>query len=129
VVNREQFKVGDGIKHDEKKPRWHLIPLDVLEGIARVATFGADKYEDNNWKYVHPGPERYFDALMRHITAWQAGERDDPETGFSHLAHAGWNVMALAWFEKHGRGLAQDSGPATAGDLAGEIERRLFENH
>jgi len=25
---------------------------------------------------------------MRHIVAWWLGERDDPESGFHHLAHA-----------------------------------------
>jgi len=103
-----RFKQGDGIKYDTKKPRWSLVPLNVIEDIVRVATFGAEKYEDNNWKYVEPGPDRYFSALMRHLAAWQAGEANDPETGLSHLAHAGWNVMALAWFAKQGKGLTED---------------------
>lgn len=109
------MKQGDGTKYDEKKPKWHLIPLKVLEDIARVATFGADKYDEDNWKYVQPGPNRYYDALMRHLTDWQDGEHDDPETGFSHLAHAGWNIMALAWFEKQGHTLEIDPGPFQKG--------------
>ena len=38
-------------KNDKKdhKIRWELIPLDIMNEIAKVYTVGAEKYEDNSW--------------------------------------------------------------------------------
>jgi hypothetical protein len=77
-----------GVKYDQDKPRWSLLPMDLIEATVKVLTDGAKKYADNNWKYVRPFRERYYDALMRHIMAWNQGEEFDPESGLPHLAHA-----------------------------------------
>ena len=90
----------NGIKWDRDKPKWHLLPLELVEPIVQVMTFGAEKYEPDNWKRVPEAKNRYFSALMRHITAWQKGEKTDSETGISHLAHAGFNILYLMWFDK-----------------------------
>lgn len=88
-----------GIKHDSEKPDWSLLPLDVLEGAVRVLTFGARKYERDNWRYVPDAGRRYYAALMRHLAAWQAGEKADLETGESHLAHAICCLLFMLWHE------------------------------
>jgi hypothetical protein len=86
-----------GIKNDfaDGKLRWSLLPLDGVEEIVKVLEHGAKKYSVDNWKYVENGVERYWDSLVRHIMAWKKGEIIDPESGFSHLAHAGCNVLFL----------------------------------
>ena len=87
-----------GIKLDNEKCRWELLPWKEVSEIADVFTFGAQKYShDNNWMYVRPFKERYFGALMRHVIAWWTGETTDPETGKSHLAHAGCCLFFLMW--------------------------------
>lgn len=87
-----------GRKDDGGKPRWDLMSPVLLNGIARVLTFGANKYADRNWeKGIKFG--RVFAALMRHLWAWWGGELTDPETGESHLYHAGCCLMFLAHFE------------------------------
>jgi hypothetical protein len=88
-----------GLKHDDGKPRWSLMPLIAVEEVVHVLTHGSAKYSDNNWKRVKPFKDRYFSACMRHLTAWQAGERKDPETGRSHLAHAICCLIFLLWKE------------------------------
>jgi len=89
-----------GFKHDQNKPRWELLPFTEMKEIVEVLTIGAQKYKDNNWQYVTPS-NRYIGALFRHLTAWIEGEKLDPETGKSHLAHAGCNLLFLMWVDNN----------------------------
>ena len=74
-----------GMKFDSSKPDMRLIPpLAELE-MAKVLTFGAEKYAPDNWKKVEP--ERYISAAMRHINAIRQGELVDSESGCHHAAH------------------------------------------
>lgn len=86
-----------GRKFDQDKPRWELLPWKEVQQIVDVLTFGSKKYQDGNWMYVEPLRERYFGALMRHLTAWWNNEVTDPESGHSHLAHAGCCLLFLMW--------------------------------
>lgn len=76
-----------GIKHDSDKPRLELLDPDFLTEVAKVMTFGAKKYEANNWR---KGLEvsRCLGACLRHVLAVVKGEDKDPESGMSHMAHA-----------------------------------------
>lgn len=89
-----------GRKDDQDKPDWSLLPLSCLTGVVKVLTFGAKKYERDNWSKVPDAKNRYSSALMRHFTAWQSGETRDPETGLSHLYHVGCCLVFLIWFEE-----------------------------
>jgi hypothetical protein len=85
------------------KPRLELLPSAALEQIAEVLTYGAAKYEANNWcRGARWG--RYFAALLRHVFAWWRGEDRDPETGMSHLAHAGCCLLFLMEYQRNGWG-------------------------
>ena len=92
-------KKTEGMKFDAGKPRWTLLPWRQVEQIVEILTFGAIKYADNNWQKVENSKTRYFDALQRHLIAWFEGEKTDPESGKSHLAHAGCNLLFLMWFD------------------------------
>lgn len=103
--NDEEMKkvaAGVGGKYDVGKLQYGLIEPEFLEGIAEVLTSGAVKYSPGNWKKVANGPDRYYDALMRHLLAWKKGELLDPESGKPHLAHVACNVMFLSYFDAHG---------------------------
>lgn len=78
----------EGRKYDHGKPMMSLLPPWAMEEIAKVLTLGAQKYEIDNWKRVEDGKQRYMDAMLRHINAFQRGEINDPEFGTHHLAHA-----------------------------------------
>jgi len=85
------------------KPRLELLPGAALEQIAEVLTYGAAKYEAHNWcRGARWG--RYFAALLRHLFAWWRGEDLDPETGMSHLAHAGCCLLFLMEYQRNGWG-------------------------
>jgi len=78
----------EGQKHDQGKPRYSLIPPKGMEEFVKVLTYGAEKYDDHNWKKVPDLQSRYYDALQRHVAAYRAGELVDGESGLPHLAHA-----------------------------------------
>jgi hypothetical protein len=81
-------------KHDADKNRMELLPPFSLQAIAGIFTFGAKKYDDFN--YMRGAKwSRYYGALQRHLNAWYQGEENDPETGKSHLYHAGCCIMIL----------------------------------
>lgn len=89
-----------GLKFDQDKPRWDLLPLRAIAPIVDVITYGARKYAPGNWKKVPFAKDRYFAALLRHLEAYQRGERLDPESGLPHLAHAGCCLVFLIWIEQ-----------------------------
>lgn len=88
AVAASQTATTGGRKFDGGKLRYGLLPPYALEENVKVLTFGAEKYEPDNWKHVPDGPRRYFDAAQRHMWAYKRGEMYDPETGIHHLAHA-----------------------------------------
>lgn len=88
-----------GIKHDDNKLQWRLLPIEPIEDIIRVLMFGAKKYAPNNWQKIET--VRYYDAAMRHLTAWRQGEHLDPESKLPHLAHAGCCLLFMAWLERN----------------------------
>lgn len=93
----------EGRKDDGGKARYDLLPPELMEGVARVLTFGADKYGERNWEQgMRWG--RPFAALMRHMWAWWRGQGRDPETGMSHLWHAACCLAFLIAYEERREG-------------------------
>lgn len=93
----EKIKDYNEAKFDKGKVRFSLLDPKFLEGVAKIMTFGAEKYSVNSWQGVPDAEERYKDALLRHI---YADEETDPESGESHLLHAACNLMFLYYFER-----------------------------
>ena len=89
-----------GLKYDDGKLQYGLIPPIATKSLAQVLTFGAAKYAPNSWQTVKDGERRYLDALYRHLEAYRSGESTDSESGLSHLAHAITNVAFLLHFEQ-----------------------------
>ena len=89
-----------GLKYDDNKPRWDLLPLDEIADVVDVYTAGAAKYGPNNWKHLEDGYNRFKAALFRHLLAHEKGEINDPETGCKHLAQVVWNAIAMLYYAK-----------------------------
>lgn len=92
-----------GKKFDSTKIKWNLLPWAEVEEVARVMTYGAVKYAPDNWKIVPEAKERYFAAAIRHIIAWQKGQKIDTESKHHHLSHAICCLLFIMWFDKRGR--------------------------
>jgi hypothetical protein len=97
-----------GVKFDNAKPRWYLLPIKQVEDVVRVLTVGAAKYQDNNWKKVDNSRERYYSACLRHLSAWRQGNIFDGETGLPHLAHAICCLLFMMWFDNREKGSMVD---------------------
>lgn len=67
------------------------FPL-ALEKVALVSLGGAEKYSWNGFLEVEDGPNRYANALARHLTEESFGPHD--QSGQLHAAHAAWNALA-----------------------------------
>jgi hypothetical protein len=94
-VKKSQTATSGGRKYDGGKLQYGLLPPLALKATVDVLTFGAEKYEPDNWKWVPDSKRRYFDAAMRHMWAYKEGEIMDPESGKHHLAHALCCLMFL----------------------------------
>lgn len=95
--------MSKGTKHDAGKVPVGLLPWPALKEIAKVLDFGRKKYSAHNWRGGFLW-SRLYDACQRHLWAWNEGEDKDPETGLTHLAHAGCCIMFLLTHELLGLG-------------------------
>jgi hypothetical protein len=98
VVKASQTATTGGRKFDGDKLQYGLLPPLALKAMVEILTFGAKKYEPDNWKHVPDSKRRYFDAMQRHLWAWKEGEQNDPESGKNHLAHA---LCCLTFLYEH----------------------------
>jgi hypothetical protein len=92
---------SQGIKFDDGKLQWDLLPWDGVAEIVKVLQFGAKKYAPHNWEKGIKF-SRIFGAVIRHMTAWFLGETNDPETGLNHLAHAGCEILFALTYSVRG---------------------------
>jgi hypothetical protein len=106
------------MKYDDDKPQMSLLDPVALKDLAQILTFGAKKYEKNNWRRALDdvdGADRYVDAMLRHIIDHMRGEMYDSETNLPHMAHVMCNAMFLTWMirekEKNGLERAGEGSP------------------
>lgn len=78
----------NGIKYDDEKLDFTLLPYDSLCEVVKVLMHGAKKYDRDNWYKVEDGRFRYNKAALRHTFSEVDGETIDPESNLYHLAHA-----------------------------------------
>jgi hypothetical protein len=95
----QKGKLKEGVKYDDGKIRWDLIPLFPLYELAFVYTIGAKKYEDENWR-KGMGYKKMVRAIMNHLTKWLAGHERDAEDGQHHLASVAWSAFSLMEYER-----------------------------
>ncbi len=101
VVKASQTATTGGRKFDGGKLQYGLLPPLALKATVEILTFGAEKYEPDNWKHVPDSKRRYFDAMQRHLWAWKEGEQNDSESGKNHLARLGVFLLGVHWSILH----------------------------
>ena len=89
----EEIKEG-GTKFDSDKPDLSLIPYAFLVEVAKALMYGEKKYGRYNFEKGFP-VHRLLSAALRHVWAYINGEDNDPESGLSHIAHAGASLAML----------------------------------
>lgn len=81
-------------KETEGKEDFSLIPVGPIAELGRVYTFGATKYDRDNWRKGRPFTDCYA-AMLRHLFKWWNGETFDVESGCHHLAHVAFWCFTL----------------------------------
>ena len=91
--------MNQDIKADGGKLRFTLVPRQIIYDIAKIREYGCKKYKDpDNWKKVEP--ERYRDAMLRHLFAYLDDPQGvDEESGLKHLWHLACNIAFLCDLE------------------------------
>ena len=112
--------MSEGRKFDSEKPKLYLLPPKSIIEIGKVLTYGAEKYDAENWRKVDDLQNRYTSAALRHIFAHIDGEKLDEETGLSHLAHA----MCCLLFKLEDELLGESEKERTRETDAGEYQPR-----
>jgi len=90
----------EGMKFDNDKLDYTLLPWPALEEVVKVLQEGEKKYARDNWKKVEHAQFRYLKAAFRHLVAYTTGEKLDRETGLSHLAHCVCCCLFVISFDK-----------------------------
>jgi hypothetical protein len=99
---REEINMPDQIvKADSGKVRPSLVPSSLIRAVARIREYGVKKYGDpENWRKVEP--QRYRDALYRHLLAYiEDPQGKDEESGLPHLWHLACNAAFLIEMEEN----------------------------
>ena len=86
---------SEGVKYDKDKVRLDLLPMNALEVVGEVLTYGAAKYAPENWRLVRGWRWRYLGAALRHLFAYKRQGPIDPESGLPHLAHAACCILFM----------------------------------
>lgn len=87
-------ETGDHLRKDNGKPRFDLIPPEVLFALAELYARGAVKYSERGWEEGMSWG-RCFASLMRHAWKWMKGEDLDEDTGSHHMINVIFNATAL----------------------------------
>jgi len=95
----KHVKFSSGLKKEVPKvakPRFDLIPVEVLERIAKQFAHGAEKYGENNWRLGRGKEIEIFkQAAHRHLFQW-ANNVDDGE---DHAAALLTDVIMYEWLK------------------------------
>ncbi len=78
-----------------KKAPLSVLPWPPLFEAGLGLLEGARKYGRHNYRAVGIRNSVYFDATMRHLTAWWEGEDIDPDSGLNHITKALTSLLVL----------------------------------
>lgn len=97
----EQVK-SSGVKYDDSKIQYTLVPSYALEAVAKNLTAGLVKYKErDNWQKVPNATDRYLNALYRHLEAHRRGEiydADNADPTTTHMSAVAVNAMFILEF-------------------------------
>lgn len=97
----KRIKYDSGFNRDiqEGKPRYDLIPGELLKRLADLYARGAEKYGDDNWQKACTEEEynRFKASAWRHFMSWD----NNWDTDEDHAIAVIWNIIAYEWHTKH----------------------------
>lgn len=72
----------------DKKAPLSCVSSPVMYELGLAMLEGALKYGRHNYRAVGVRYSTYYDAVLRHLTAWWEGQDIDPDSGVHHLIKA-----------------------------------------
>ncbi|HRF70620.1 MAG TPA: DUF5664 domain-containing protein [Candidatus Pelethenecus sp.] len=96
---RIKFKSGFNRDVQEGKPRYDLIPPELLKRLADLYARGAVKYGDDNWKKATTPEEinRFKASAFRHFMDWISDSNKEED----HAVATIWNIISYEWHTNH----------------------------
>ena len=105
-MNKDEVKVTSatgGVKASKLCVLGDIDPRS-LTMLGEVAGYGREKYAQYNYLLGYDWSLCY-NAAMRHMMLFWAGEDLDDETGLPHTVHAAWHMLALTAFRDRDIGI------------------------
>lgn len=104
IAKEVRVQSETGGSKGKKLARFDLVPPRALWELAETYGRGAEKYgDDYNWMKGYEW-SLSFAAMMRHATAFWAGQSRDPIEGGHHLAAVAWHAFTMMEWEFLGLG-------------------------
>ena len=69
------------------KTNLRCIPPVAIAQLGAIMAGGSEKYGLFNFSLSGVDASDYYEAALRHLLAWYAGEDVDPRSGYHHAAH------------------------------------------
>lgn len=71
-----------------KKVPFSTVPSPVIAEVGLAMLEGALKYGRHNYRAIGVRTSVYYDAALRHLTAFWEGQEIDPDSGLPHIVKA-----------------------------------------
>lgn len=101
-----------------------VVPPALIIQAAGPLSQGAERYGSFNWRSTTISLSKHLEAALRHLLAYQDGEDNAPDSGYSHLAHCAAGMAILMDAKAHGT-LIDDRVPGHAADLLLAYDKSL----
>jgi len=88
-----------GLRYNEGKTRYDLLPVFAIDELAKNMTSGAKKYAERNWE-KGMNWTTVLASLKRHLAEWEAGNDYDPEDGQLLMAKVMTNAAFITEYYK-----------------------------
>ena len=95
----------EALRFNETKPNYAQLPLDLLDGAARVMDYGAKKYTPGNYRKGYTDLDSPLASLIRHVVSLQQSIHQEDlngskgalldESGFAHIHHVITSALLL----------------------------------
>lgn len=87
----------NGFKREDKSTKvdYTLIPIPLLERLAKHYTDGAKVHGRDNWK-KSKDLETFKQSACRHFIAWMENKKDE-----DHASALVWNVFCYEFLDRH----------------------------
>lgn len=106
-----------------RKAPFSTVPGPFVAEVGLAMLEGALKYGRHNYRAAGVRASVYYDAALRHLTAWWEGQDIDPESGMSHLIKAAACLAVLSDSMRRGN-WTDDRPPSVDGDWVGELNAK-----